>query len=306
MHGTEQQAVPLLVSGVGPITRLGLGLDELAEGIAELTVLQEAGSRSRAPEQAVWTVPPFDLEDFVEGCPADAKLHVRCAAAAAALALENAAVLSDEVDPARCGLSLATVFGRSGAGGAAGGPAPWLRGACFESASAVLSDEFALHGCHRSFCGDFLSGAQALEAAVLALRSGRADLMLTGGVDCPDAHLLERLSGEAAPPGLRYAQGAALLVLETQNSVERREGYAYCELGSVVCRGTGGRRSARACAGALQEAVRQAMQEADVWEGDVGVVLSSGGGFHARAAQGERRFLEGFSQVPSYSTKAFV
>jgi len=310
----EQELI--LISGLGPVTCLGPGLDRLAERVEDAPVARGLhGAGQVVPK--LCTVPEFDLEDYIETRRPYLDPHTRCSLAACALALDNARVEQDEVDPARCGLCLGTVFGNvetqgmfqqmvTQKGMRLGSPVLFSH-SYPNSTASVLSIEFALKGYQQNFCGDLLCGAQALEAALLALRAGRADVVLAGGADVPGRGLLERLArglpDGAPPPG----QGASFLLLETQGSVERREGFAFCELGSVVCLGPGTEGSAGSLAERLEEAVDRAMHEAEVWDGDVGAVfLCSGAVLSAEAAEAERRLVSRFSQVPLLTMKAFA
>ncbi len=311
MPASASERHPVLITGLGPVTCLGLGLDALVGGVADLTVLQATEGRA-VPLRAGGPVPGFDLRDFLARAPEGLELQPRCALASAALAFYNAAVEPDEVRPPRCGLSFASTLGtlsdqrRFLSALSDGGDRPLFPRECPDTADHAVSCEFALLGRRRSFCGDLLCGAEALASAFRRLRRGEADLVLAGGADAAgrdaSAHLA-RFARSGSPP---ISQGAGLLVLETQDGAERREGFAFCELSSIICRAT---RTAGACAlrELLGEVVAEALDAAEAWAGDVGVVfVSSGGGFHAEAAEAEQGVLHEFSQVPVVSGKRFL
>ena len=304
----------ILVSGLGPVCRLGFGVEELNENLAR-QVSGAAGTAAR-PEPTPGLIADFELSEFIETAAPYTNPLARAVLAAGAVALDDGYVLEDEMDPARCGLALATALGdplreplfmhSAGTGGvqvaAPGRPESGGEGLH----TGALAAELNLTGVRRGLCGDLLVGAQALEAACEALDSDRADLMLAGGVDVPGPEALDALQAGAAP-GVTLAQGAAVLALETQGALERREGYAFAELGSVLCRSTEGRRTSGALADLLRETVEEAIARAGIWEGDVGAVfVCSGRAFYPPAADAERMALGMFSQVPTGTAKAFV
>jgi 3-oxoacyl-(acyl-carrier-protein) synthase len=130
--------------------------------------------------------------------------------------------------------------------------------------------------------------------------------MLAGGVDVPGPRALQALQAGAAA-GAALAQGAAVLALETQGALERREGYAFAELGSVLCRPTEDRRSPGALSELLRRTIEEAIAEAGIWQGDVGAVfVCSGSLFYPPAGDAERLALSMFSQVPTGTAKAFA
>jgi len=317
MSALASQPVRVLISGLGPVTGLGFGMDDLVEGMADFTVMRDTELMAERLRRAFGIVRDFDLSEFTKTRRPYLDPQSRCALAGAAIALESAGVEADEVDPWRCGLSFATVLGNletqmlfqrqvDEKGIRLGSPVLFSH-AYANSTNSILSIEFNLRGYNQNFCGDLLCGAQAIEAAALAIRSGKAELMLAGGADVTGPELLDRLRKGASPEAPLPAQGAALLVLESQDSVERREGYAFCELGAIACRGIRAEGSADATAEALRALVKEVMDEAHVWEGDIGVVfLSSGIAVHPAARDVEKRALRAFSQVPVATAKHFA
>jgi len=317
MSALASQPVRVLVSGLGPVTCLGFGMDDLVEGMADFTVMQDTELKAERVRARFGIVRDFDLSEFIDTRRPYLDPQSRCALASAALALESAGVEADEVDPLRCGLSFATVLGNletqmlfqrqvDEKGMRLGSPVLFSH-AYANSTNSILSIEFSLRGYNQNFCGDLLCGAQALEAAALAIRAGKAELMVAGGADVTGPELLDRLRRSASPDAPQPGQGAALLVLEGQDSVERREGYAFCEVGAIICRGIRGQRSVDRMAEAARAVVREAMDEAHVWEGDIGAVfLCVGGAFPAEAREVGKKALQAFSQVPVTTVKHFV
>jgi len=262
-------------------------------------------------------VPEFDIADYISSKRPYLDPQTRCALAAAAVALESAAVVPDEVEPTRCGLAFSTMHGSlttqamfqdmvNGKGLRLGSPV--IFGHAYPNTTAsVMAIEFALRGYHGNLCGDILCGAQALEAAWLAIVGGRADMVLAGGADVLAPGLLRRIGAAVPPGGPAPAQGAAMLVVENREAAERRESLAFCELSSVVCRGTAGESSADGLARCLQSAVAQTMNEAEIWEGDIGIIFTCGpGAWHPVTAQAERIVLNDYAEVPVASAKQFI
>jgi len=285
----------LLISGLGCITRPGIGADDLLEAATEMRVIR-GGRRSDAPVEPMLLL-DFDLAELVTDPPDGLDLRARCALGAAALAWENAAIQYDEVEPPRCGLCMAG--GRSGRRSEAEPDSDRL--------ARLLAGLFRLEGPVADVAGGALSGAVVLERAVSELGEEAADLMLAVGADAAAPAELYRMAAQtrsgAAPP----AQGAAALVVETDDRLERREGYAFCELASVRCCPLDGAATTKGVAGALDRAVQEALDAAGIWEGDVGLVQTcSYGGADEPAGRAQEQVLRPFSKVPTSSLKELV
>jgi 3-oxoacyl-[acyl-carrier-protein] synthase II len=306
----------VFISGMGVMTSLADSVSELADVLAELSAVRRTEQARRPGPPRLALLPAFDLADFLETQRPYLDTQSRCALAAAAMALDNAAVEPDEVDPLLCGLYYANALGNLDTLATFGQvveqkgmrlASPVLFSHAYANSTAsLLSIEFALAGANHNFCGSRLCGAEALQGALMALDAGQADLILTGGADAVAPELLDRI-WRRSPDELTPGQGAALLVLETQDSVERREGYAFCELGSVVCMGTRGDKSAGGIAAALEATVEAAIAEAGLWDGDIALVFRCGApASNSAAAEAERRVMERFSQVPTSGAGPFV
>ena len=298
----------VLISGLGPVSKLGFGIDDLSEGLS-----RQASGYTQGPAEggldAPFYIPPFDLAEFITTVESCSNPLVRCGLAAGAVALDDGYVLEDEMDPSRCGLALASALGDPKReplhvhGVGTGGAEPVGR---LGPHTGAMAAELNLRGYQWDTCGDLLCGAQAMEAAWTALGNDAVDMMLAGGVDVPGPAALGELREQAAA-GVPLAQGAAILALETQGALERREGYAFCELGAVLCRSTEGRHSPGALAELLRRTIEEAIAQSGIWEGDIGAVfVCSGGAFFPPARDAERLALSAFSQVPTSTAKAFV
>jgi len=305
------------ISGLGPVTRLGLGVDEMIHKMAARSVLQTPDAHNFGASGA-WLVPDFDLEELLPAKRPYLDPQTRCALAAGALAIEGAGIQHDEIAPARCGVAFGSMLGNFHTAGMFRGMidakgmrlgSPVLFGHTYPNTTcSMLAIEFKLQGYHQNICGNMLSGAQALEAAWLALRRDAVDMVLAGGADVVGAEQLERMRPHEAPSDAPPpAQGAAVLVLETRESIERREGFTFCELGSVVCRGTQGRPTTDGIADALRGVIADALAEADVWEGDIGIVFAAWPhAWHPVAHEAMKIALNPYSEVPMYSGKPHV
>lgn len=307
MAQEPKQSERVIISGMGALSCLGIGVEEVADAASELSVLQQT-ERSRGARRTVGLVPPFELSEFTPTQRPDLDGRSRCAMAAAAMAIESAGVEPDEVDPLRCGLCFASVLGNldTPARVRSAADSDVMSRASAQPTDHLLSVEFALGAGGQNFSGGRLCGAQALESAMLALRTGRADLMLAGGADAAEPAMLEAMYAdhwEGPPP----SQGAAMLVLETQDSVERRESFAFCELASVVCVEAGPDGSPDGLAAAIARAADRALAEARVWDGDVGLLqLWTDGCGRPAVLEAQRKALARFSQVPAASARPFV
>lgn len=307
-----------LVAGAAPITQLGMGMGNMTDGVTAHLMLRDTEAEGIVVrEPGTGLIAEFDLADYISSKKPYLDPQSKCALASAAIAVDSASIVWDEVDTDRCGVSYASALGNldtltmfqnmvSEKGLRLASPV--LFGHTYPNTTAsLLAIEFGLRGFHQNFCGGRLCGAQALEAAFMALRAGRADMMLAGGGDVVRPETLRRLQARCEPDDPIPAQGMGLLLLETQKSAERREGFAYCELGSVVCYGTAGARSADDIAAALDDAVQHAMDEAEIWEGDVGILyICRSGSESPAAAQAEAMVLSAFSEVPTNSAKYFT
>jgi 3-oxoacyl-[acyl-carrier-protein] synthase II len=263
------------------------------------------------------TIPDYDLKQFLETQRPYLDPNSRAALAAGALALDSGAIEYDEVDPGRFGLASATTLGNiettrtfqrliDEKGLRLASPVLFSHSYA-NTTNSLMAIEFGLAGYNQNFCGGPLCGAQALEAAFAALRAGDADLVLAGGADVAGLDLMAEAGvGVAANPRL-FSQAAGYMLIETQDSLERREGYAFCELGSVVCVMAPRRATADALASALRQAVDQALAESGIWAGDIGRIHSCGGGVFGDVNRlAEEAALSSFSQVPVMTFKQFA
>jgi 3-oxoacyl-[acyl-carrier-protein] synthase II len=291
-------------------------MTDMANAMAARAMMRDSDDAAEGDGARKGEIHDFDLQDFIESKKPYLDPHSKSALAAAALTFESASIAWDEVDHDRIGLSYGTMLGNpdtmkrfqdmvneKGMRLAS----PVLFGHTYpNTTSSLIAIEYGLRGYNQNFCGGPLCGAQALAAALSALRQGRADMMLAGGGDVISLDRLKTVT-EAGKDEPMPAQGVGLVLLETRESAEVREGFAFCELASVVCLAGTSAGPAEGLCQALEAAVQQAMEEAGIWEGDIGVVFTCGAPTGMPGAkQAQDAVLSEFAEVPTVSSKAYV
>lgn len=307
----------VFLTGLGPICPLGIGVGSLATAFWEVSegIPGEEGEEPSGPLAA----PQVDLSEFIETTRPYVDRHSEFALAAGAMALGWAGAEETGLQPERSGLATGTCFGNASSLETfqqvirAKGmrlASPVLFPHCYANTSnSLLCIEFGLRGYNQNFCGDVLCSARAIQAGHRAVRIGRADLMLAGGVDALSERLGDVLTESGcAPTDLPPGEGGCLLTLENEESMERRGSQAISELAAVVSRGTGVSGAAvdeeaeQRLAGAISSAISTALEEAGMWEGDLGAVFlpvpAEGDDPVGRAG---KRALSDFSQLPTFS-----
>ncbi|MCD6032493.1 MAG: 3-oxoacyl-[acyl-carrier-protein] synthase 2 [Thermomicrobiales bacterium] len=256
MRGQRRVAI----TGLGPITPIGNGVDGLWDGV-------------RRGESAVRGISRFDSTGFSSRVAAEVdfepldfmtpkKAHrldrfSQIALAAALMALADAGL----ADAASCGMGIYT-------GSALGGIAfaedqhvvfmergvravsPMLALSVFGGASSCnIAIELGLTGPSVANANSCASGTIAIGEAARLIRDGRAGAMLAGGVEAPLAPLtfgafdiIKVLSGRNDDPaaasrpfdrdrdGFVMAEGGAMLVLEEWDRAEQRGAHIYAEV----------------------------------------------------------------------------
>jgi len=310
----------LFVSGLGLVSPAGLGIEGFADAFFDPDLLAQESTHG-IPE--LLKVPQFDISWFVGYRKPHLDASLKYALAAASLALKNGGLGAKATDPPRSGLATAMASHNEGSQlvfqtarehkGLRPAPSPLSPHHRPDGGNGLISEEFALHGYNRHFCGDALSGARALEAAYLALRCGQATMMLTGGYDALSQQPQPAQNGEEHPGQALFipAEGAAFLMLENEQALDQRDGNPYCELASVVCVDVAGgpippRKRSAAPATALKRAVEMSLEQAGIWEGDVGAVLRVARHACPDALEAQQEVLDEFRHVPTTSVAARV
>ncbi len=219
----------IVITGYSAVTSAGIGLEPVLElirsGRDALTPVpaEHAGGNSGRWGKALG----FKATDFIP--PLKARKLDRCsqfAVAAAGLALKDAGVDSSTLPPERIGIALGCGFGGVAnsaeflagyfAAGVEGMSPILFPNTVSNAAASNVSIEHGLKGPNVTQVQRFCSAESAFMMACRFIMEGRADIMLTGGVD--DLTPL-MLSGFAAVGQLRgyagaFGEGCGLLVLE--------------------------------------------------------------------------------------------
>lgn len=252
----------VFVTGLGVVTPIGIGRDVFWDSLV--------AGRSGAAEIAAFDATGFpvriasEVRDFDPAAYMDRRQVPRLdrfaqmALAAASLAMEDAA-LSDDIDAHTSGVIVG-----SGIGGLAtieeqhralleGGPrrvSPFMVPRLMPNgAAAAIAMRFGLTGVNYGVVSACATGAHALGEALTAIRTGRADMMLAGGSEAALTPLslaafarMGALSARNDDPtrasrpfdkdrdGFVFGEGAGILVLESEESVARRNGPVLAEL----------------------------------------------------------------------------
>ena len=238
----------IVVTGIAAVSAAGVGTDRLRElletGATALTpipeaVVGEAGHLwGKATDfRAADFMPPLKARKFDRGS--------LFAVAAAGLALKDAGVIPRAGDPTRVGIALGCGFGgisnsegflRGYFGSGADGAVPMLFPNTVPNAPA--SNASIEHGCQgpnvtqvQRFC----SAEAAFQMACRFLEEGRADVMLTGGVDELSEVVIRGFhsTGQLRRWGRDFGEGCGMLVLERRDSALRRGARIHAGIGAL-------------------------------------------------------------------------
>ena len=249
-------AQPIVVTGLGVITCIGSGRQSFWErliaghcGISAVTAFDTSGF----PVHHGAEVRDFDPSEYVfRTHPRDIGRASQFAIAASRLALHDAGISADQIDPESSGVVVGTTSGEprvieqfddhflGGTHKAAG------REFIFRYPCNVLAANVARE---LGFAGEVLTiptacaaGNHAIAYAFDALRFGRAQLMLAGGADSfsrityAGFARLGAISPELCQPfdlnrkGMIPGEGAGFLVLETIEHARERRAPVYAEI----------------------------------------------------------------------------
>ncbi|AJE04572.1 beta-ketoacyl synthase N-terminal-like domain-containing protein [Geobacter pickeringii] len=231
------QNLDIAVTGLAAISAAGVGTEPLraavASGTSRLTplpeeILGEAGHRWGKAEA-------FRAADFMP--PLKARKFDRCsllATVAAGMALKDAGIDLAGTDPSRIGIALGCGFG-----GIANsvellsgyfskgveGLVPMLFPNTVPNAPASnASIEHGLKGPNVTQVQRFCSAEAAFQMACRFLEEGRADVMLTGGVDELNAPMVQgfHAMGQLRRHARGFGEGSGILVLERRRDALRR------------------------------------------------------------------------------------
>ncbi len=253
----------VVITGLGPITAAGSGVDGLWDGlrrerspIRTVTAFDPSIWRSRLAAE----VEEFDAEDFVERRAAkklDRFAHF--ALASSRMALQDAGLTDFHFDPDRVAVQMGTALGGiahaevQGARLTLEGPRavdPRVALTTFGgAASCSVAIEFGFTGINSTNSMSCASGTIAIGDACRIIREGDADIALAGGVEAPLAPLcfgafamIHAMSTRNDDPahacrpfdssrdGFVMGEGACTLVLERLDHAVARGARIYAEV----------------------------------------------------------------------------
>ncbi|WP_190197905.1 beta-ketoacyl-[acyl-carrier-protein] synthase family protein [Streptomyces djakartensis] len=251
------------MTGIGPVTPVGVGREQFwtslvagRSGIGHLTRFDASGLDARIAGQ----VEDFECSAFLDPQRARrAELFTHFAFAASRLALDDAKLRIDDVEPGRAGVVMGCAYGGISrietevARLLAKGPRavmPEISLTCSTTAAAAfLSMEFGLTGPTECMASGCASGAHAVSRGADLIRSGQADVVLAGGTDAPltplcmaafcSARALSTrndVPAAASRPfdrnrdGFVFSEGAVVLVLERLDCALARGAPVLAEL----------------------------------------------------------------------------
>ncbi len=286
----------VFITGLGLITPIGTGVEAFWEGVRRgrrgirpITRFETSPFRCRVAAE----IPDFQPEQFLTRKQARRlDRYSQLAVAAAGMALADAGLDPATVDRERFGVCLGSALGGVGFGEENHvaytrqgwrGVNPLLALSVYVGAgSCNIAIEHGLEGPATANGDSCSAGAIALGNALRMLRAGEADRMLAGGVEAPlypvcfgAFDLIQAMSKQNEPPeracrpfdrtrdGFVMGEGAALLLLETEEAVRERGARAYAELAGVGLTNdahhmTAPRPDARCAARCIREALRSA------------------------------------------------
>jgi 3-oxoacyl-[acyl-carrier-protein] synthase II len=256
----SRDARRVVVTGIGPVTPVGTGVDEFwnglvsgRNGIRRITAFET----DDLPVKVAGEVPDFDPSPFLD--PKEARRtdrFVHYAMASAALAWENAG--KPEVVSDRAGVVFGTGIGGIGTllqqhtvllNKGAGRVSPFMVPALMaNAASGHIAMRFGFTGPNLSTVSACSSSNHAIGEAMRYIREGYLDLCIAGGSEAatlpltvaafaqmtaltrnPDPETASR-PFDKARDGFVLSEGACSLVLESEERARERGARIYCEV----------------------------------------------------------------------------
>jgi len=250
---------------MGAITPLGsnLGLywDGLAagrSGVRRITLFDP----SNLPCQIAGEVPDFNPEDYMDRKEARRTPRAcQIALGAAAQAVQDAALVTDSLDPERLGVVFGTVLGgveklEEGVSAfhthGAAKVSPFMIPSGIPNIPAfIIAQQFQCLGPNATLSTACATGTQAIGEAAELIRRGAADVVITGGAEalvadwaiagfCAMRALPLNYNNDptrasrpfdAGREGFVFSEGAGALVLESESHARQRNARIYAEIG---------------------------------------------------------------------------
>ena len=313
-------ASEVVITGVGPVSAIGIGREDFFGGLAEGRVgirpaenLDTSGLASKLAAECL----DFVIEDYLESEKTYLDRTSELALAGCHLALEDAGLDARAMDHERIGLSLGTGYGclktmyeyyaRVAAKGPRFASSVLFPHSYANTPASLVSIEYRIMGPTNTVCTGATSALSAIAYAFDLLRHDRIDAMLAGGVDSLSQPLLEGLAAqhrlspgdageEAARPfdaernGFVLGEGAGLLLLERGECAEQRGAEP---LGKLLGYGM-----AQGDADALAAAICSALEDADVEPPGIDAVFAGADGSRELDASEARALAAVFGDFP--------
>jgi len=285
---------PVAITGIGVITPIGVGRDDLRTGLAEgrsgIAEITSFDTHGLAIELA-GEVHDFDLTNHIASIKTYLDRTSAFALAAAAMALAEAEWIGN-VPGADIGLCLGTAWGCQDSielytsklmeGNPKFAPPLVFTHSYANAPNSLVSIEFGLHGYNTCFAGGWTAGASALESAVDLVRRDSSQRLLAGGGDALSEVAVRTMLAQqmvtadlprpfdASADGLLPGEAAALLALESLQGARGREAEI---LGYILGTGSAGGPDRTA---ALARAIRFALADAGIEQVDAVFASASG------------------------------
>ncbi|HEX2950279.1 MAG TPA: beta-ketoacyl synthase N-terminal-like domain-containing protein [Armatimonadota bacterium] len=220
----------VLVTGIGPVSSIGIGRKEFAQGIIE----QRSGLSPLslfAADHATAEVRDLNLETILPSQKTYLDRAAEFALAAAQLALNDAGLTRESYNRWRAGVVVGSEYGCLGTmqrftstlqqkGARLANPLLFSH-TYVNTPTSLCSIEFNLAGHHGTFAGRS-AGRQALDSALEALQLDRADMLVVIGVDVISEPLYRSLLAEGLLGDDAMGEGACAFVLETSSHAAQR------------------------------------------------------------------------------------
>ncbi len=300
----------VVVTGLGPISSLGIGMDAMWEnllagkvGIRTITKFDTDGFSSKIAGELTG----YDPNMFMD--PKEVRktdLFIQYAVAAATLAVQDAQLSTNEIESDRFG-----VYIGSGIGGISEvcsqqmilsekGPrrvSPFfIPNAIANLASGHVSMKFGAKGPNSSVCTACATGTHAIGDSMEIIRRGDADIMIAGGAEAPVMPLavagfcaMRALSTRNEDPatasrpfdrdrdGFVIGEGAGCVILEEEQHAIRRNARIYCEIKGYGMSGDAFHLSAPPPDGeGAVRAMRNALRNAGIHPSEIGYINAHG------------------------------
>lgn len=263
MRDSERSTARVAITGIGPITAVGIGADALWDGlrrerspIRRLTRFDTAGWRTRIAAE----IDDFDAESFMDARLAR-RLDRYChfAVAATRLAIDDARLDTGRIESDRIAVQMGSALGGSAAAETQFAPLqqgglravdPRVALTTFVgAASCSVAIEFGFTGANATNGMSCASGTMAIGEGMRLIRDDMADVVVVGGIESPLAPLcfgafavIRAMSTRNDDPeracrpfdsgrdGFVMGEGAAALVLERWDDAVARGARIYAEV----------------------------------------------------------------------------